>query len=92
MDESKNIEGLHEEIASLKDQVRTLDKQLFEFKIKNQDLESAYDRLKKDLMLASSNSGTFEESLEDLKKQIADDERVIKNLTKDKSDLNGKVT
>ncbi len=35
MDESKNIEGLHEEIANLKEQVRTLDKQLFEFKIKN---------------------------------------------------------
>jgi hypothetical protein len=41
---------------------------LFEYKIKAQDIESAYDILKKELMLAkTSNSGSFEESLEELK-------------------------
>jgi hypothetical protein len=50
--------------------VRSLDKQLYDYKIKAADLESAYDLLKKDLMLHKSSSGSFEESLEDLKKTI----------------------
>ena len=66
----------------MKDQIRVMDKQLFEYKIKAQDIESAYDLLKKELMMAKSNSqGSFEESLEDLKKQIQENDRVIKTLT-----------
>ena len=40
----------------MKDQIRVMDKQLFEYKIKAQDIESAYDLLKKELMMAKSNS------------------------------------
>ena len=60
----KNIDNLNAEITSLKDQIRVMDKQLFEYKIKAQDIESAYDLLKKEVMMAKSSSGSFEESLE----------------------------
>ena len=88
----KNIDNLNAEITSLKDQIRVMDKQLFEYKIKAQDIESAYDLLKKEVMMAKSSSGSFEESLEELKLQISENERVIKTLTQSKSDLNSKIS
>lgn len=61
-------------------------------KIKNDDIESAYDRLKKDLLVAKKDTGSFDDSLADLKKKIADDEKVIQALTTKQSELNAKIT
>ena len=42
-------------------------------------------------MTARSGSDNFEESLAKLKKQIADDERVINTLSQSKSEMNSKI-
>jgi uncharacterized coiled-coil DUF342 family protein len=79
-------------VQNLKDTVRKQDQQLYELKIKNDDIESAYDRLKKDLLNAKQDNGSFDESLANLKKKIADDEKVIQTLTTKQSELNGRIT
>ena len=76
----------------MKDTVRKQDQQLYELKIKNDDIESAYDRLKKDLLNAKQDNGSFDESLANLKKKIADDEKVIQTLTTKQSELNARIT
>jgi hypothetical protein len=79
-------------VQNLKDTVRKQDQQLYELKIKNDDIESAYDRLKKDLLNAKQDNGSFDESLANLKKKIADDEKVIQTLTTKQSELNARIT
>jgi chromosome segregation ATPase len=43
-------------------------------------------------MMAKGSASGFEDSLEALKQQCAENERVIKQLSTAKSDLNGKIT
>ena len=81
INDNKEILDLQKEVQNLKDTVRKQDQQIYEMKIKNDDIESAYDRLKKDLLVAKKDSGSFDDSLADLKKKIIDDEKVIQTLT-----------
>lgn len=81
INDNKNIVELQNELKNLKEQVRKQDKEIHDLKIKNEDIESAYDRLKKDFLLSKKDSGSFEDSLQDMKKKMADDEKVIQALT-----------
>lgn len=92
INDSKSINELQNEVKNLKETVRKQDSEIHDLKIKNEDIESAYDRLKKDFLLSKKDSGSFEDSLQDMKKKIADDEKVIQALTAKQSELNAKIT
>jgi len=63
INENKDINELQNEVKSLKENIRKQDKEIHDLKIKNEDIESAYDRLKKDFLLSKKDSGSFEDSL-----------------------------
>lgn len=72
---------MQNECKNLKETIRKQDKEIHDLKIKNEDIESAYDRLKKDFMMSKKDSGSFEDSLQEMRKKMADDEKVIQALT-----------
>jgi len=92
IDDNKDINELQNQNKTLKETIRKQDKEIYDLKIKNEDIESAYDRLKKDFLISKKDSGSFEDSLADMKKKMADDEKVIQTLTAKQSELNAKIT
>lgn len=63
INDNKSINELQNEVKNLKETVRKQDSEIHDLKIKNEDIESAYDRLKKDFLLSKKDSGSFEDSL-----------------------------
>ena len=51
INDNKDINELQNEVKSLKENLRKQDKEIHDLKIKNEDIESAYDRLKKELLV-----------------------------------------
>jgi chromosome segregation ATPase len=92
IDDNKDINELQNQNKTLKETIRKQDKEIYDLKIKNEDIESAYDRLKKDFLISKKDSGSFEDSLADMKKKMADDDKVIQTLTAKQSELNAKIT
>ncbi|TNV87373.1 hypothetical protein FGO68_gene4873 [Halteria grandinella] len=91
LNEKKDVGELQMRISILEQENNHQMEELAEVRGRYEEALKNMDMLRKEQDSARSSQGGFEESLQKLKKQIADNERVIQQLSQAKSDMNSKM-